>query len=266
MARRTKDEAQATREHLINTAEQVFLARGVARSSLQGIAEAAGLTRGAIYWHFADKLALFNALMARVDLPLQQAMAEADRLLQRPGPAPTAPPSVGRCTDGGAANLPTNPPANPPVSTSANLPTNPPANAPANPMALLRSLALAPFALIQADAHAQRVFTILLHRTEYVGDLAPLVARQNGALHDCVQQMARLFQAAQDQGLLAPSHNPRSAAIALVALIDGLLRLCTLAPTGPGLAPHDSEFDSASPQAAAALAIDALLNGLQHSA
>jgi len=72
MVRRTKEEAQATRNHILDTAEMVFRERGVARSSLQEIAAAAGLTRGAIYWHFKDKAELFNAMMERVKLPLEQ--------------------------------------------------------------------------------------------------------------------------------------------------------------------------------------------------
>jgi len=43
MARRTKEEAQATRSHILDTAEQVFQERGVSRTSLNDIALAAGL-------------------------------------------------------------------------------------------------------------------------------------------------------------------------------------------------------------------------------
>ncbi|MEX8494966.1 TetR family transcriptional regulator [Sphaerotilus sp.] len=71
MARRTKEEAAATREHLLDTAETVFLREGVARTSLQSIAAEAGLTRGAIYWHFKDKAEVFNAMMERVCLPCE---------------------------------------------------------------------------------------------------------------------------------------------------------------------------------------------------
>jgi TetR/AcrR family transcriptional regulator, acrAB operon repressor len=73
MVRRTKEEAQATRELILDTAEVVFHERGVSRSTLNDIALAAGLTRGAIYWHFQDKADLFNAMMKRVTLPLEEA-------------------------------------------------------------------------------------------------------------------------------------------------------------------------------------------------
>jgi len=73
MARRTKEEALATRSHILDTAERLFEAHGVSRTSLHDIAQAAGLTRGAIYWHFDDKADLFNAMMERVILPLEAA-------------------------------------------------------------------------------------------------------------------------------------------------------------------------------------------------
>ena len=72
MVRRTKEEAQATRSHILDTAEQVFERHGVSGTSLHEIAKAAGLTRGAIYWHFENKADLFNAMMERVTLPLEE--------------------------------------------------------------------------------------------------------------------------------------------------------------------------------------------------
>lgn len=77
MVRRTKDEAQATRDHILDIAERVFEQRGVSRSSLQHIAQAAGVTRGAIYWHFENKADLFNAMFKRVTLPLEEAIGRS---------------------------------------------------------------------------------------------------------------------------------------------------------------------------------------------
>ena len=71
MARRTKEDVLATRTALLDAAERVFLQRGVSRTSLADIAQAAGVTRGALYWHFKDKAALFGAMMDRVALPLE---------------------------------------------------------------------------------------------------------------------------------------------------------------------------------------------------
>ena len=72
MARRTKEEALATRHRLLDAAELLFQAQGVSRTSLNDIALQAGATRGAIYWHFKDKADLFNAMIERVTLPLEE--------------------------------------------------------------------------------------------------------------------------------------------------------------------------------------------------
>jgi len=78
MARRTKAEAAATREALLDAAEEVFLERGVARASLDQISRHAGLTRGALYWHFRNKGDLFRAMLNRVRMPFEELVAELD--------------------------------------------------------------------------------------------------------------------------------------------------------------------------------------------
>ena len=60
--RKTKTEAQKTRQHLLDTALEVFWRDGVTRASLQAIAQEAGVTRGALYWHFKNKEDLFETL------------------------------------------------------------------------------------------------------------------------------------------------------------------------------------------------------------
>jgi TetR/AcrR family acrAB operon transcriptional repressor len=77
VARSTKQEALATRNRLLDAAEVLFQAQGVSQTSLQQIAQQAGATRGAIYWHFKDKADLFNAMMERVTLPLEAASQAA---------------------------------------------------------------------------------------------------------------------------------------------------------------------------------------------
>ena len=80
MARKTKVEAAATREALLDAAEEVFFAKGVARTSLEQIARHAGLTRGAVYWHFKNKGDLFMALVEQVRMPFQSLMDEVDKV------------------------------------------------------------------------------------------------------------------------------------------------------------------------------------------
>jgi TetR/AcrR family transcriptional regulator, repressor of the mexAB-oprM multidrug resistance operon len=76
MARKTKAEAAATREALLDAAEAVFLERGVARTSLEQIARHAGMTRGAVYWHFRNKADLFQAMLQRVRMPFRELVEE----------------------------------------------------------------------------------------------------------------------------------------------------------------------------------------------
>ncbi len=70
MARKTKEEAEKTRKDLIAAARTVFHECGVSRSTLEKIAKEAGVTRGALYWHFKDKAALFSAMREDVFTPL----------------------------------------------------------------------------------------------------------------------------------------------------------------------------------------------------
>lgn len=70
MVRKTKEDAELTRQHIIDAAREVFLMRGVSRSTLEHIAAQANVTRGAVYWHFKNKTEIFHALRDQVFLPL----------------------------------------------------------------------------------------------------------------------------------------------------------------------------------------------------
>lgn len=80
MARKTKAEAAETRQALLMAALAVFGRRGYAATRLEEIAREAGVTRGAIYWHFASKADLYTALIAdasaRLDRVINAALAE----------------------------------------------------------------------------------------------------------------------------------------------------------------------------------------------
>lgn len=62
MARKTKAEAALTRDRIVACARQVFSREGVTNTSLEQVAKEAGVTRGAVYWHFRDKADLFMAV------------------------------------------------------------------------------------------------------------------------------------------------------------------------------------------------------------
>ncbi|MGM0421619.1 MAG: TetR family transcriptional regulator [Pseudomonadota bacterium] len=62
MVRRTKEQALETRSRIMDAAISVFVDYGIAKASLNEIADRAGVSRGAVYWHFKNKLDIFEAL------------------------------------------------------------------------------------------------------------------------------------------------------------------------------------------------------------
>jgi len=175
MARRTKAEALETRQLILDAAEQVFFARGVARTSLKDVADAAGLTRGAIYWHFKDKVELFIGMMDRAILPCEQAVLLA--------------------------------------SQESEL----------EPRQALEAIAMAPLIQLQHDSKMQRLFHIATSRTEYTEDMRVVSQRHLDSVASYQQRLLGVLQrAADDQTLPAPACHQRMA-IALFALVNGLM-------------------------------------------
>lgn len=83
MVKKTREEALATRQSLLAAALEVFRERGVAHTRLSDVAERAGVTRGAIYWHFKDKAELFQAVCEHGTMPVEALLAEASQSMQR---------------------------------------------------------------------------------------------------------------------------------------------------------------------------------------
>jgi TetR/AcrR family transcriptional regulator, acrAB operon repressor len=87
LGRKTKEESEATREGILNAAELCFLEKGVFRTTLEHIATRAGYTRGAVYWHFKNKLEVLGAVLHRIEAPFfggleQVALAANERPLR----------------------------------------------------------------------------------------------------------------------------------------------------------------------------------------
>lgn len=75
--RRTQaDRSAATRDALVATGRRLFAVHGFAEVSTDAIAAAAGVTRGALYHQFADKAALFEAVLAAVEADIAVRLAE----------------------------------------------------------------------------------------------------------------------------------------------------------------------------------------------
>ena len=74
--RRTKEDAAKTRQSVIDAALRLFGQRGYSGTTLRLIAAEAGCSRGPIYWHFANKEELFEAILAYSQLPLEKLIKE----------------------------------------------------------------------------------------------------------------------------------------------------------------------------------------------
>lgn len=175
MVRRTKDEAQETRNRILDAAEHLFSDRGVSRTSLEDIAQAASVTRGAIYWHFRDKGDVLAAMLNRVMLPTEAMVA--------------------RSGDDGVED----------------------------PLASLRACAIGCLKRTATDPQCQRVFDVVTHKCEYLGEMAGMKGRISGVQKSCVDSAEQAIRNAVKRGLLPPSVNPRLAAVGLDALIFGLI-------------------------------------------
>ena len=75
--------SEATRAALLDEATALFAERGYAGTSLEDVASASQVTRGAVYHHFASKQALFEAV-----LELQEARVTAEVLAAASAPDP----------------------------------------------------------------------------------------------------------------------------------------------------------------------------------
>lgn len=204
MARRTKEDAEVTRNQLLDAAERVFNEKGVARTSLAEIATVAGVTRGAIYWHFKNKADLFHAMLERVKMPIDEMI---DQL--------------------GQEQL-------------------------SDPLAFLRNGAVSVLRRVAVDTQTQRVFDIVSHKCELVDDMAVARERQMESRADCHAQIEQAIRSAMAQGSLPQSIAPRSSAIGLHALIDGLISNWVLHPEAFSLGDEAEKL------------IDIYITGLRH--
>jgi TetR/AcrR family acrAB operon transcriptional repressor len=175
VVRRTKDEAQETRNRILDAAEHLFSEHGVSRTSLEDIAQAAGVTRGAIYWHFKDKRDLVAAMVDRVTLPMEAMVA--------------------RSSDESVED----------------------------PIASLKACAVSALKRTATDAQVQRVFDVVTHKCEYIGEMAGVNNRISAVQKGCVDRAEQTIRNAVKRGLLPATVNPRLAAVGLDALLYGLI-------------------------------------------
>ena len=172
--RRTKECAELTREAILDAAEVVFFRQGVASTTLSQIAAEAGLTRGAIYWHFENKLDLFKAMQDRAHLPKER-FFDANKLL--------------------AAD---------------------------DVLAMLYENTLEVLRFTLTNERGKRVYSILLFRCEYIGEMQEAQARMRASDDDFTARMERVFAMAAQSDKLSPAWTAKTAASAYCAAIHGL--------------------------------------------
>lgn len=183
MVRRTRSEAAATREAILDAAEQEFLARGVSGTSLEHIARRAGVTRGAIYWHFKDKIDLFAAMIDRVRLPFSE-IADSYR-----------------------------------KEVASD-----------DPIGLLRQLCALALAKLDESEMYRNVYTILMNRCEFAGEVNPAFERQMAIDQENRRKVEADFQLARELGQVGVQVEPRIATLALYSLMHGIYLAWLRAP------------------------------------
>ena len=63
MARRTKEEAEQTKQAILGSALELLYEKGFSRTTFDEVAKRINLTKGAVYWHFRNKADLLAELM-----------------------------------------------------------------------------------------------------------------------------------------------------------------------------------------------------------
>ena len=175
MARKTKTEAEKTRNAILDAAEKMFYARGVSRTSLEQVAGAAGVTRGAVYWHFSDKMAICEAMMCRIFLPHEDML---EKLAAQDS---------------------------------------------ATPLKDLKDSCIHSLKMMARDKRRRDVVSILTLRCEYVEGMIGVMERRNECKNRMLSLSEKLFSRAKKLKILSPVWTPRKAAVALQALMGGLI-------------------------------------------
>ncbi|MBR9884243.1 MAG: TetR family transcriptional regulator [Oceanospirillales bacterium] len=83
MVRRSREDAEATRQALLDTALVLFAAQGPEAVTMKQIAAQAGVTHGAMYWHFRNKQDLLFQLLSQCELPFERHYLEQRQAVQQ---------------------------------------------------------------------------------------------------------------------------------------------------------------------------------------
>ena len=71
-----KEQRDASVEKLLSVAESLFIANGFHATTMEEIASGAGLTKGAVYFHFGDKQSVLLRLLEKVEATVMRPLIE----------------------------------------------------------------------------------------------------------------------------------------------------------------------------------------------
>jgi AcrR family transcriptional regulator len=85
--RKTKEDTEISKLRILLAAEEEFCQRGFVAARMDSIAKTAGLTKGAIFWHYKSKADLFKAIIkratGRVRVIFQESFASSQPLMEK---------------------------------------------------------------------------------------------------------------------------------------------------------------------------------------
>lgn len=76
MVRRTKEEAEETKDKIVRATLEIFCEKGYSRATFDEIARRINLTKGAVYWHFRNKADILTEIIHRAFLLSRQELGQ----------------------------------------------------------------------------------------------------------------------------------------------------------------------------------------------
>lgn len=173
--RKTKEEADATREKLLDAALGVFSKKGYAIATLDDIAGEAGVTRGALYWHFkGGKPEVFQALIKERSRGVEGIMAE--------------------------------------ILGSGR-----------SPLKKLEDLMIRLMEYMEEDPDFRAVQEVMMFKTEMLPELAEGMEEKYEAQRQSLELAVGLIEQGKKLGEIRKDVDPRTAAIAAIGLLNGVM-------------------------------------------
>ena len=188
MVRKTKEDAELTRQRILDAARSVFLKRGVSRSTLEHIATEANVTRGAVYWHFENKTEIFHAIREQVFLPLIDSIDD------------TLSPAV--------KNI-----LSPAIEMSEN------------PLNQIEASLCNTVNQLNDNQQMREIYEIMMIKCEYVDDFATVLHQMMNNCVCIVEKLEAAYERAKAQNLLATTLSPKALALDTHLFFGGLLHM-----------------------------------------